>query len=1634
MNAKKLLNLLILALLLAGILPAAVAADPPQLGNVEQEPPEPGAEPVLSATGQPASVPAALNPNAVLWDQYANWSGTDFAAQDLGAGYEAYEIYAGDDFANIDHWTIETIITRGGWGYFVDLSGASAIHWYIYPDVGGEPGGVPGDGSEFWSISLPPGDPQVGLGVSELEDVVLTLDTPVSLPPGTWWLVYYVSLEFASYGQYGWSGTIDPPWGAVGMQNNPGGGFGMPPGWNANTYGQDFMFRLEGTEGGGGNCDTILLEDFESWPPPGWTVVNNGGDCVWESTATTGRTNYAGGDGNAADADSDWCGSGTFMDTELRTPLLDLSGYTTATLQFVSSYNDIGGGDYAEVNASDDGGGSWTTLLTWDEDHDANGPGELVTLNLDDYAGSANSQVSFHYGDATYDWWYEVDQVVVNACVTELRLTPEVLETSGCSDVLQTHTFELTNLTGVDDTFDLSYNATPNGTLTGPDQIYLGNGVSQELLVELTPDACLFAGDEVLASIDASAQATTFTVQALITKTVNAGLDEWYSTADTPQGTRYHAVAEYGGDIFQIGGETGWWTPTAVVNEYDIATDTWGPAAPLPLAINTMDAVTIGNLIYVPGGSDDIEDWRDGGTFLNTLHIYDPVADSWSTGAPMPVALAGASAVTDGSLLYVIGGLTDAGVAADTLHIYDPGTSSWSTGASMAGARSLASAAYVNGKIYVAGGYLGANGGDTSVNTTEVYDIAGDAWNAGPALPQASAPYGDAMYDGRYFFIFNGGDLSIGAGFYCSQDAIWWDTVYGTLDHLAPLPRCLYGSQGVAVGNRIYSISGRTNEGGWHMAVENQYLEDCPACPEIGWLDGYVTDAETGSVDPACTDAFVHLTPGDYTAPVDPATGYYSMEVYSHTYTAGATAPGYSLETAMVDVLTGMTTTQDFSLQRPVISVEPSDFISVQVLIDTPTTFPMVIGNEGSLPLDFEIYEFPSGAVTLGQAEPLAFLTTWLEGEVEVDPQVLAELDAAGATDFFVRMRLQADLSPAEAIEDWDARGQYVYDSLVAAAKAQQPTIQYAQQRGLEYESRLVINAVFVKGGTLADVNALATLGDVKRISANRLRHLDAETQAAGIEAFGWNLGNLDPDAGDYGMEAAQVWQDFGVRGDGIVVANIDTGAYYEHEALVRQYRGNNGDGTFTHDYNWYNPTVTGTISCGGDDTTPCDWNGHGSGTAGIMVGETADLVEQNGVAPGAQWISCMGCDTQPNGCSDEALTSCADWMVAPCPIGADPGDPACDPSKRPHVINNSWGDVGCDSWYDSYVAAWRAAGQFPAFSAGNDPACGAVGSPGDTPMAFGTAAHASDGVNLYAGGPSCYFPDPSCAPSAHEVDPHLNAPTFGRTPANYPGGYFDLSGTSGASPHTAGCVALMWAANPNLIGNIGATFTLLEQTADRSSTQPWAEGTCGKPTCAGSNTYPNFEYGWGYLDCYAAVDEVLATALPWVEATPVAGIVPPQDDAIVDVTFTCTQTQDYAGTLRILNNDPCMNPYDVPIEIHCVECVEVEMVDLSLVTADPIYVGDTVAFSADIVPDYADKPYNYSIDYGDGSAPVTGTSSDDPLLILNHTFLTANTFTVEISVWNCDMTPAEAKVDTVYVRVLPPPFQYIYLPIVIRD
>jgi hypothetical protein len=156
-----------------------------------------------------------------------------------------------------------------------------------------------------------------------------------------------------------------------------------------------------------------FTEDFEAGvPPTGWTMVDNvvGGGAYWSDNVMFGEGNYTGASGNCAMCDSDWFGSGIYLDTELISPSFVVGA--GAALDYDTAYSDLlTGHDYADTDINV--GAGWVTLLSWDADY--LGP-QHVTLDLSAYTGQT-AQIRFHYYDnnATgWDWYWQVDHVVVS--------------------------------------------------------------------------------------------------------------------------------------------------------------------------------------------------------------------------------------------------------------------------------------------------------------------------------------------------------------------------------------------------------------------------------------------------------------------------------------------------------------------------------------------------------------------------------------------------------------------------------------------------------------------------------------------------------------------------------------------------------------------------------------------------------------------------------------------------------------------------------------------------------------------------------------------------------------------------------------------------------------------------------------------------------------------------------------------------------------------------------------------------------------------------------------------------------------------------------------------------------------------
>lgn len=417
----------------------------------------------------------------------------------------------------------------------------------------------------------------------------------------------------------------------------------------------------------------------------------------------------------------------------------------------------------------------------------------------------------------------------------------------------------------------------------------------------------------------------------------------------------------------------------------------------------------------------------------------------------------------------------------------------------------------------------------------------------------------------------------------------------------------------------------------------------------------------------------------------------------------------------------------------------------------------------------------------------------------------------------FVVLREQADLSDVTRATGPDARDDRVsevYRRLVDTAESSQADLRRDLDRwGLSYTPYYLVNAIEVDAG-LAVRAWLSRRADVDRVLVSQqLRPLPAPVSgSSGDESAPtspqWNITMLGAD---------RVWSQLDVDGSGIVVGSSDSGVDGEHPALSEGFRGG--------DDSWFDPW--------NDTRTPTDNNGHGTHTLGSAVG-TTDI----GVAPGATWVGCVNLDRNLG--NPARYLDCLQFMLAPFPPG---GDPFTDgrPERAPHVLTNSWGCPeleGCD--LDSLRPATEslaAAGLMMVAAAGNTgPFCNSVDDP-PAPYADVLTVGAVD-----SDGEVTQFSSRGPAPDG-EPKPDVVAPGAAVLSAMPGGGYAALDGTSMAAPHVAGVVALMWSANPALIGDVDRTTEILRQTAGQADTG--SADTCGDPA--------NLT-GAGLVDAYAAV------------------------------------------------------------------------------------------------------------------------------------------------------------------------------------
>ncbi len=225
--------------------------------------------------------------------------------------------------------------------------------------------------------------------------------------------------------------------------------------------------------------------------------------------------------------------------------------------------------------------------------------------------------------------------------------------------------------------------------------------------------------------------------------TVEIDNSRWFTSQTMPAPTAHMAVASLGLDLYQIGGET----RVGVVNTvhlYDTRLAQWRQLSAKPTAVADAAAAVLGGEVYVAGGR------LGDGQMTAVVEAYSPTNNAWRPVAALPQPTAGGLLLSDGSLLYFVGGWDGQTPTADSF-VYDPGSNGWRALPAMTEARAFAAGGVMRGVLYVVGGLAG----DRALATCEAFDPAAETWAPCPDMGQARSGAGAAVLVNK-LYIFGG--------------------------------------------------------------------------------------------------------------------------------------------------------------------------------------------------------------------------------------------------------------------------------------------------------------------------------------------------------------------------------------------------------------------------------------------------------------------------------------------------------------------------------------------------------------------------------------------------------------------------------------------------------------------------------------------------------------------------------------------------------------------------------------------------------------------------------------------------------------------------------------------------------------
>lgn len=304
-------------------------------------------------------------------------------------------------------------------------------------------------------------------------------------------------------------------------------------------------------------------------------------------------------------------------------------------------------------------------------------------------------------------------------------------------------------------------------------------------------------------------------ISRFLNQCAGATVCPWSNGAPMPAPSRGHAVVQFGANLYAFGGYTPADDsdpnvpadpppPTAFrwTRVYDPVSNSWTDKAPMPVGGYVVNAERVGDKIYVLPGYG-----LNG--FRNEMLEYDPVADTWATKTSSPTYRYTVSTAVVNGKIYVLGG---DGVFNDGpwvqganwtvkshVEIYDPTTDSWSTGQSAPAPFSTAATCALGDEIYMFGG---SDANRQRQALTQVYNVITNSWSTKPPLPVARSGATCAVVGDRFYVIGGATDVV--------YDAV--DEYNPATDSWTPVTRLFEPRQFIdaePIGSKIFMMGGQ---------------------------------------------------------------------------------------------------------------------------------------------------------------------------------------------------------------------------------------------------------------------------------------------------------------------------------------------------------------------------------------------------------------------------------------------------------------------------------------------------------------------------------------------------------------------------------------------------------------------------------------------------------------------------------------------------------------------------------------------------------------------------------------------------------------------------------------------------------